>query len=89
METEKLWKNLIGVLIIWGFLIYFLAREPIVLNTGNSVLGAQQCLIGGIIEAGSHVSEAEGGKSPLLISTMLTPLLSLSPNSISYAPSEI
>jgi len=89
-ETEKLWKSAIKVLIICGFLIYFsLAREPIVLKTGNWGLEAQQCLIGGTIGAGSHVSEAEGGKSPLLISMMVSPLLSLSLNSISYATSEI
>ena len=39
------------------------------------------------IGGGNHVSKAEGGKSLLLISTMVSPLLSLSPNSISFITS--
>ena len=46
-DTEKWWKSAIKMLIVCGFLIYFsLAREPILLKTGNSGFGAQQCLIG-------------------------------------------
>lgn len=89
-ETEKLWKSAIKILIICGFLIYFsLAREPLTLKAGNSGLIAQQCLIGGVRGAGSHSSICEGGKFPLFVTMMVSPLLSLLPGSITYAASEI